>query len=104
MAQSIKKQHSRPYKVERLEARVSAKEKEIFAQAAAIQGRSLSEFMISTLHEVANEVIHSNEVIRLVGGDRNTFVNALLNPPKPSANLKAAAKRYMKQVKSSAYN
>jgi uncharacterized protein (DUF1778 family) len=100
----MKKQQSKPYKVERLEARVSAKEKEVFARAAAIQGRSLSEFMISTLHAAANEVIHSNEVIRLVGSDRDTFVNALLSPPKPSANLKAAAKRYLKQVKSSAYS
>lgn len=84
------------YKVERLEARVSAQEKNIFARAAAIQGRTLSEFVVSSLHEAATRAIQNYEVMQLAEQDRHAFVKALLNPPEPSSNLKAAAKRYFK--------
>jgi uncharacterized protein (DUF1778 family) len=84
------------YKVERLEARISSQEKSIFARAAAIQGRTLSEFVVSSLHEAASRAIQTYEVMRLAEQDREAFVNALLNPPEPSDNLKAAAKRYFK--------
>jgi len=85
------------YKIERLEARVSSQEKSIFARAAAIQGRTLSEFVVSSLHEAATRAIESHEIIQLADQDRESFINALLSPPEPSENLKAAAKRYFKR-------
>lgn len=93
-SQPRKKKEAPVYKVERLEARVSSQEKKLFARAAAIQGRTLSEFVVSTLHEAANHVIESHEIIRISEQDRETFVNAFLNPPAPNRNLKAAAKRH----------
>jgi uncharacterized protein (DUF1778 family) len=94
-----RKADSGAYKVERLEARVSSQEKSIFARAAAIQGRTLSEFVVSSLHEAASRAIQNYEVTELTEQDREAFVNALLNPPEPSSNLKAAAKRYFKREK-----
>ena len=92
-----RKADSALYKVERLEARVSEQEKTFFARAAAIQGRTLSEFVVSSLHEAASRTIQNYEVIQLADRDRQAFIHALLNPPEPSANLKAAAKRYFKR-------
>ncbi len=95
---SSKKKETQPgYKVERLEARISAQEKAIFAKAAAIQGRTLTEFVVSSLHEASSRVIQSHEIIRLAEQDREAFVQALLNPPEPNSNLKAAAKRYLQR-------
>ena len=93
-----KKHETGAYKVERLEARISRQEKELFARAAAIQGRTPSEFVVSALHDAALKVIEAHEVIRLTEKDRAVFVEALLNPPEPSANLKAAAKRYFQRI------
>lgn len=94
VSQPKKKRGVAAYKVARLEARISEQEKNLFTKAAAIQGRSLSEFVVSSLHDTALRVMESHDVIRLTERDRETFVNALLNPPKPNKNLKAAAKRY----------
>ena len=98
MVSQIKKHNSASYKVERLEARVSKREKDLFTKAAAIQGRSLTEFVVSSLHDTAVRVIESHNVIKLKERDSEVFVNALLNPPEPNKNLKAAAKRYFKLV------
>ncbi len=98
MSSQPKKKLGSTYKVERLEARISKQEKILFAKAAAIQGRSLSEFVVSSLHNAASQVIQAHEIIRLAEQDRETFVNALLNPPEPNKNLKAAAKRYSQLI------
>ena len=98
MVSQVKKQGAAFYKVERLEARVSKREKDLFAKAAAIQGRSLTEFVISSLHDTAMRIIESHKVIKLTERDSEVFVNALLNPPEPNKNLKAAAKRYFELV------
>lgn len=98
-ARSRRKEGTGTYKLERIEARVSAQEKAIFAKAAAIQGRTLTEFVVSTLHEASSRVIESYEVMRLAEQDRETFVHAMLNPPEPSENLKRAVKRYLEHGK-----
>jgi uncharacterized protein (DUF1778 family) len=99
MSANSKRKQQPAYKVERLEARISPQEKAIFAKAAAVQGRTLSEFVVSSLHDAASRVIESYEIIRLAEQDREAFINALLNPPEPSENLRAAAKRYLKRQK-----
>jgi len=102
--QPKRKTATRSYKVERLEARISSQEKATFAKAAAIQGRTLSEFVVSTLHEASAKIIESHEVLRLAEQDRKSFVQAMLNPPEPSENLKVAAQRYLKRRRSTGDN
>ena len=99
MSTKPQKKEAAAYKIERLEARVSAQEKALFTKAAAIQGRTLSEFVVSTLHDASSRVIESYEIMRLTEQDRKTFIDALLNTPEPSKNLKAAARRYFKHTK-----
>jgi uncharacterized protein (DUF1778 family) len=98
MVGQVRKHNAAVYKVERLEARISKQEKDLFAKAAALQGRSLTEFVVSSLHDIAIRVIESNRVIKLTERDSKIFANALLNPPEPNKNLKAAAKRYFELV------
>jgi len=80
----------------RLEARISNEQKRLFKQAAELQGRTLTDFVVSTLHAEAIKVIQDHEVMELVGRDREIFVSALLNPALPSGRLRKAVTRYKK--------
>ncbi len=82
----------------RLEARVTNEQKALLQRAAAILGRSLSDFLVSSAQETATRVIQEHETIRLSKADRTAFVTALLKPPVPSARLAKAAKAYREKT------
>jgi uncharacterized protein (DUF1778 family) len=81
----------------RLEARVSPETKALFQEAATLEGRSLTDFVVSSAVESAKRVIRERELMGLSRRDRMAFVDSLLNPPAPNARLQKAARRY-KQV------
>lgn len=85
-------------KIERLEARVSKEQKELFQRAADIQGRTLTDFVISSVAEAAKRAIQEHEMMTLSVRDSEVFVEALLNPPEPSDKLRAAAQRYKQNM------
>jgi len=93
----VKKVKAERSKVERLEARISKEQKELFQRAADIQGRSLTDFVVSSVLDAAKRAIQEHEMMTLSVQDREVFVEALLNPPESSNKLKAAAQRY-KQI------
>jgi uncharacterized protein (DUF1778 family) len=78
----------------RFEARISRDQKELFVRAAELQGRSLTDFVISSALAAAVETVRSHESLRLSEADRRTFVSALLSPSAPTKALAQAAKRY----------
>ena len=82
---------------ERLEARISEGQKELFMRAAALQGRSLTDFLIASAHAAALEIVHARNMLRLSQQDRQAFVSALLTPPPPASTLRRAAKRYRRR-------
>jgi uncharacterized protein (DUF1778 family) len=85
-------------KVERLEARISKEQKELFQLAADIQGRTLTDFVIASVLDAAKRAIQEHEMMTLSARDREVFVEALLNPPAPSDKLRTAAQRYRKKM------
>jgi len=85
-------------KAERLEARISPDQKHLFQHAADLLGRTLTDFVVSTLQQAATRVIQEQEMLHLSLADRKVFVEALLNPPKPNNRLLKATKRYQKEV------
>ncbi len=86
-------------KSERLEARISLAQKNLFQQAAALCGRSLTDFAISALLESAKRIIKEHHIIELTGEDQKIFIEALHNPPKPNKRLLKAVERYHKNIK-----
>ena len=80
----------------RLEARVSVAQKSLLQQAAALSGRTLSEFVVASAQDAARRVIAEHESIRLSREEQLAFVEALLNPPEPNARLKRAGKAYLR--------
>lgn len=81
---------------ERLEARVSRDQKALFQRAAELQGRTLTDFVIASVHDAAVRVISETQTIRLSAKESQAFAEALLNPREPNARLKTAARRYLK--------
>jgi len=83
-----------PARSARLEARVSAEQKALFLRAATLQGRSLTDFLVSSAQEAAAKTVRDYEMMTLTGRDREAFVSALLDPPAPGKRLRAVARRY----------
>lgn len=82
----------------RLEARISPTQKSLLQRAAALSGRTLSEFVVASAQEAAFKVIEDHESIRLSRAEQTAFVKTLLTPPAPGASLRKAAAAYKKQL------
>lgn len=85
-------------RTERTEARLLPEQKKRIERAASLKGLSLSDFIVQHADEAAIRTIELHTSWTLENRDRNVFVQALLNPPEPSARMRAAAKRYKKRV------
>jgi len=84
----------------RLEARITADQKALFQRAADLTGRSLTDFVVGSVQEIAARTVREHEAMRLGERDRETFVAALLKPPAPGKRLRAAARRHKKSTDS----
>lgn len=80
----------------RLEARLSPRLKQLFQQAADINGTTLTLFVITSAQEAARRVVQDQEIMVLNARDRKILVKALLNPPDPSFRLRSAYAHYKK--------
>lgn len=80
--------------VDRLEVRLSKEKKALIEQAAAASGQSLTDFTVGTLCRRARKVLREEQVLVLSDRDRDAFLAALENPPKPNKFLLRAAKRW----------
>jgi uncharacterized protein (DUF1778 family) len=80
----------------RLEARISTELHAMLKRAAEIQGRSLTDFVVSAAQEAAQRAIEQGEVVRLSLADSERFAQALLSPPDPSPALERAFARRRK--------
>ncbi len=86
-------------KRERLVARVSAEDKAIISQAAAIAGQSVGSFILSEARKAAMLTLETRQRIVLNLEQSRRLVDALLAPPKPpTERMKRALKLYRKTV------
>lgn len=85
-------------RAERLEARISREQKALLQRAADLQGRTLTDFVVTNLQEAAVRTIEETQIIRLSANDSRVFAEALLNPRSPNQKLRVAARRYMKLI------
>lgn len=74
----------------RLEARISTDLHTLLKRAAEIQGRTMTDFVISAVQDAAQRAIEQAEVIRLTLADQECFARALLAPPEPAPALQRA--------------
>ena len=85
-------------KQERMHIRLDTLSKQKLERAAAYTHKSLSEFVLGQALYAADEVIHEHETLTLNKADWEAFLDALENPPKPSAKLKQAFADHKKRI------
>jgi uncharacterized protein (DUF1778 family) len=99
MAPSARTRSTTRTQTERLEARVAPEQKTFFQRAANLRGVTLKEFMIASMREAAVRTIEEHELV-LSANEQRTFVDMLMNPPKPNDALRAAAADFVARVAS----
>ncbi|MDQ2694731.1 MAG: DUF1778 domain-containing protein [Pseudomonadota bacterium] len=78
----------------RLEARLPADVYALIKRAAEIEGRTLTDFVVSAARAAACRTLEETEVIRLSVEDQRRFAEAILNPPEPTPALRRAFQRH----------
>jgi len=73
---------------ERIDCRVTADSKLLFARAAKLAGSNLTSFVIEAARERAIRIIDEHERLVLNNKARDIFMNALANPPAPNTALR----------------
>ncbi len=69
---------------ERIEARTTPDTLAIVRRAAEIQGRSVSEFVVSAAEQAARKALEEEQIIRLSAAEQVRFIEALLEPSAPA--------------------
>jgi uncharacterized protein (DUF1778 family) len=80
----------------RLEARLPSDVHALLKRAAEMQGRSLTDFVVTAAHDAARQTIESAEILRLSVADQRRFAEAILSPPAPAPALRRAFNRRRK--------
>ena len=79
-------------KQSRLEARVPPEVHSLLKRAAEIEGRTLTDFVVSAASAAARQTIEDVEIIRLTQEGQKAFLQALLDPPQPAPAMERAVK------------
>lgn len=89
---------SRRTRAERLETRVTAEQKSLIERAAALQGRTLTDFVLTSVQDAARRAIEEHQQLALSVRDSEAFVDALLNPQPVNDRLRDTVRRYREQA------
>lgn len=84
----------------RLEARISPDLHALLKRAAELQGRTMTDFVVSAVQDAAQRAIEQAEVVRLSLADQECFAQALLSPPEPAPALERAFVRRRQLLRS----
>jgi len=79
---------SAPLKNARLEFRVTAEQKEAIEEAAALEGRTVTDFSSSALYEHAREVIERERRIRVDAVYFDAFIEVMDRPARTVDGLR----------------
>ena len=73
----------------RINLRIDASTRHLIDDAAALLGKSRTEFMIESARREAMDVLSDRRLFQLSANDYDAFVDALDNPPTPGPKLRA---------------
>ena len=79
---------------ERLETRVTADQKSLIEHAAALQGRTVTDFVLTSVQEAARRAIEEHQRLDLSVRDSQVFVDALINQQPVNDRLRDTVQRY----------
>lgn len=85
-------------KDERITVRVSQEQLELFKEAADLEGRTLSDFTVSTLTSRSQDVLAEQRVFKLTGAKWSELMSMLDQPPVVRPHLADALRMHAKRV------
>ncbi len=83
----------------RLEARVAPDTLALLQHAAKIQGRTVSDFVVTAAREAAEQAIEDAQVIRLSLDGQQAFADAIMQPRAVPAGFKRAVARHRRLIR-----
>jgi len=90
---------SRSIRSERIEARIAPDILVTVRQAAEMQGRSLSEFVVAAAEQVARQTIEELQIVRLSADDQHRFIESLFDEDaQPAPAMTRAAGRHQRLI------
>ena len=81
-----------------MEARVSADVHALLKRAAEIEGRSLSDFVVTAARHAAEKTVVQSDMITLSYADQLRFAQALIDPPPLAPAMERAIDRYKRMA------
>jgi len=94
MAKPARRAPTGRVRAQRLEARVTAEQKSLIERAAALQGRTVTDFVLTSVQDAARRAIEEHRQLQLSVRDSEAFVDALLNPKPINDRLRETIRRY----------
>jgi uncharacterized protein (DUF1778 family) len=94
MPNNLVQSSSRRVRNERLEARITAEQKKLIEHAAALQGRTVTDFVLASVQEAARQAIEQHQRLDLSLRDSQIFVEAFINPKPVNDRLRETVRRY----------
>ncbi len=85
---------------ERINLRLSGTAKRRIEQAAAIEGKTVSGFIVSSALENAEKAVRRHEAMVLDREDAMRFFDAIADPPPPNDRLRTALEEHRRLVDS----
>ena len=98
MAESAKRSASGRVRGERLETRVTADQKRLIEHAAALQGRTVTDFVLTSVQDAARRAIEEYQHLELSVRDSQAFVQALVEPRPVNERLHDTVRRYRERT------
>lgn len=94
MANPVSKPSCGRARAQRLETRVTQEQKTLIERAAALQGRTVTDFVLTSVQDAARRAIEEHRQLELSVRDSEAFVEALLNPKPVDDRLRETVRRY----------
>ena len=102
VATAIKRKRVRPSslrtKTYRFDARLQEDQKLLIQRAADLEGRTLTDFVLHSAQTAAERTLQQRAMLILSARETETFVTAILNPPRPGPALRKAVQQYRNQL------
>ena len=79
---------------ERLEARITRDQKALIQRAAELEGRSVTDYVVSSVQDAAKRTVEAHDVTVLSAAQSRAFVDALLEPPPVNDRLRESVRHH----------
>src|ERR1700742_89623 len=85
-------------RAERLEARITVEQKSLVERAAALQGRTVTDFVLTSVQDAARRAIEEHDRLALSVRDSAASAEARLSPNPVTPPLRETVRRYREKA------